>query len=177
MEYPASDTGTRFEGQESFPSTERSYIDPATSINGEVTTERDLRIEGRAQGKISCDGVLTIAEGAVVDAEIVAASIIVAGEMSGKVRCRGRLEIRSTGMVRGDVKTGALVIVEGARYEGQIAMAGTEPDGQGEGLDDNSSDEETRSYDPNDSFSFLRRFAPEDEDDQEDDDRPETPIV
>lgn len=176
MEYPASDTATRFEGQESFPSTERSYIDPATSINGEVTTERDLRIEGKAQGKISCDGVLTIAEGAIVDAEIVAASIIVAGEMSGKVRCRGRLEIRSTGMVRGDVKTGALVIVEGARYEGQIAMAADETESQEYEPGEGSPDDESRSYDPNDNFSFLRRFAPEDEDEQEDD-RPETPLV
>lgn len=176
MEYPQADTGTRFEGQEGFSPADRSYIDPATTINGEITTERDLRIEGKAQGKISCEGVLTVAEGAVVDAEIIAASIIVAGEMSGKVRCRGRLEIRSTGMVRGDVKTGALVIVEGARYEGQIAMEASEADAEVGENPDSEADDATRPYDPNDSFSFLRRFTPEDDDESEED-RPETPLV
>ncbi|MFW6075195.1 MAG: bactofilin family protein [Chloroflexota bacterium] len=176
MEYPASDTAARFEGQEGFSPSERSYIDPATTISGEIRTERDLRIEGRAEGQITCEGVLTIAEGATVDAEIVAASIIVAGEMSGKVRCRGRLEIRSTGMVRGDVKTGALVIVEGARYEGQIAMETPEGAIDDGGTDGERGEEEPRSYDPSDNFSFLRRFSHEDDEESEDD-KPETPLV
>jgi cytoskeletal protein CcmA (bactofilin family) len=103
-----------------------------------------------------------VAEGALVDAEIDAASIIVAGEMSGKIRCRGRLEIRSSGIVRGDVQTGALVIHEGARYEGQIAMEMTSVPADGSegetpvpgGLEDEPAEGE---------YSFLRRFAPEED--------------
>jgi cytoskeletal protein CcmA (bactofilin family) len=141
-----------------------SFIDPASSVEGTIRTERDLRVEGTVTGKVFCDGVLMVAEGATVDAEIEAASIIVAGEMSGTVRCRGRLEIRSTGMVRGDVTTGALVIVEGARYEGQIAM-----DASGGGATIAPPPTEIRQdIEPeytgseSESYSFLRRFTSED---------------
>lgn len=141
-----------------------SFIDPASSVEGTIRTQRDLRVEGTVTGKVFCDGVLMVAEGATVDAEIEAAAIIVAGEMSGTVRCRGRLEIRSTGMVRGDVTTGALVIVEGARYEGQIAMDASEggatmvtpPTEIRQNVEQEF--EET----DNESYSFLRRFTSDD---------------
>ncbi len=145
-----------------------SYIDPDSTVEGTIRTDRDLRVEGTISGTIQCDGVLFVAEGALVDAEIDASSIIVAGEMSGAVRCRGRLEIRSTGIVRGDVRTGALVILEGARYEGQIAMqAGNQPveDAADEPLVES---EEQLERDDDSEYSFLRRFAPDEDDDNDD---------
>lgn len=139
-----------------------SYIDPNSAVEGTIRTNRDLRIEGRLNGKISCDGVLMVAEGAVVDAEIDAASIIVAGEMSGTVRCRGRLEIRTSGIVRGDVKTGALVILEGARYEGQIAMEERDV-AEEEYVAPAPEMEEDPDVAASGGYSFLRRFAPEED--------------
>lgn len=140
-----------------------SYIDPDSSVEGTIRTDRDLRVEGSVSGTIQCDGVLVVAEGALVDAEIDAASIVVAGEMSGTIRCRGRLEIRSTGIVRGDVRTGALVIHEGARYEGQIAMEiNAAPAAESTAVEtpDSSEAEEEQ---PSEEYSFLRRFAPDDD--------------
>src|SRR5690606_2864208 len=100
-------------------------------------------------------------------------SIIVSGEMAGTVRCRGRLEIRASGVVRGDVKTGALVIVEGARYEGQIAMEATY---EGGGAFAPATAEEPEVDDlPGQSdeqeYSFLRRFTPSDDDDLDEDEQ------
>ena len=149
---------------------ETSFIDPDSSVEGTIRTDRDLRVEGSVSGTIECDGVLFVAEGAIVDAEIDASTIIVAGEMSGTVRCRGRLEIQSTGIVRGDVKTGALVIQEGARYEGQIAMDTAEArDDQAELSGSDPAEVETEATGEGE-YSFLRRFAPEDDDDAEFDD-------
>lgn len=157
-----------------------SVIDQHTALQGTITTDRDLRIEGRVSGAILCDGVLTISTGSEVDAEIDAADIIVAGTMSGKVRCRGRLEIRATGTVRGDVTTGSLIIVEGARYEGQIAMErlaapSEEPT---ESADSDAVEGEAEPTEP-ETYSFLRRFSPsaggEDGADSEDEDTDERP--
>ncbi len=140
-----------------------SYIDPESTVEGTIRTDHDLRVEGSVSGTIQCEGVLMVAEGALVDAEIDAASIIVAGEMSGTIRCRGRLEIQSSGIVRGDVQTGALVIHEGARYEGQIAMEMTNV--PSESLDSDSVEPADQDDEPAEGeYSFLRRFAPEDED-------------
>jgi cytoskeletal protein CcmA (bactofilin family) len=157
-----------------------SVIDQHTALQGTITTDRDLRIEGRVSGAILCDGVLTISSGAEVDAEIDAADIIVSGTMSGKVRCRGRLEIRATGTVRGDVTTGSLIIVEGARYEGQIAMEATPVAGDATAATDSDAItlEDVEPAEP-ETYSFLRRFSPsaggEDDTESDDDDAEERP--
>lgn len=141
-----------------------SYVDPESTIDGTIRTDHDLRVEGSVSGRIQCDGVLLVAEGALVDAEIDAASIVVAGEMSGTVRCRGRLEIQATGIVRGDVRTGALVIHEGARYEGQIAMeASAERVEETELVEADEALAEEAEAGQEGGYSFLRRFAPEDD--------------
>jgi cytoskeletal protein CcmA (bactofilin family) len=158
-----------------------SVIDQHTALQGTITTDRDLRIEGRVSGAILCDGVLTISSGAEVDAEIDAADIIVSGTMSGKVRCRGRLEIRATGTVRGDVTTGTLIIVEGARYEGQIAMEATSAPAD-EPAEPGSATSTLEDLEPSEpeTYSFLRRFAPssggEDEAAPDDEDTEERPL-
>lgn len=179
MSFTASDQSTPARTGSTQPAA--SVIDQHTALQGTITTDRDLRIEGRVSGAILCDGVLTISSGAEVDAEIDAADIIVSGTMSGKVRCRGRLEIRATGTVRGDVSTGSLIIVEGARYEGQIAMEATTPpvDDLGELGAAPAASDDLEPSEP-ETYSFLRRFAPtsgsEDEAEPSDEDTDERPL-
>ncbi len=151
------------------PGGSSSFIDPDSSVEGTLRTDRDLRVEGSVTGTIQCDGVLFVAEGALVDAEIDASSIIVAGDMRGTVRCRGRLEIRSTGIVRGDVRTSALVILEGARYEGQIAMEIGSQDESSVDDEQVASIAEHDDHNDESEYSFLRRFAPDDGDEGDDD--------
>jgi cytoskeletal protein CcmA (bactofilin family) len=157
------DNVARIDGDRGRGTGQTSYIDPDSSVEGTLRTDHDLRVEGSASGTIQCDGVLIVAEGALVDAEIDAASIVVAGEMSGKIRCRGRLEIRSTGIVRGDVQTGALVIHEGARYEGQIAMETPAATAASELETDTAEAVEPEMEPAGEEYSFLRRFAPDDD--------------
>lgn len=99
-----------------------SVIDRHSSVDGSLNTTQDLRIEGRIDGTLRCDGVLHVAPGAEIDADIDAAAIIVEGSLSGVVQCRGRLEVRSTGVVRADIDTARLVIHEGGRVEGRVTM-------------------------------------------------------
>jgi cytoskeletal protein CcmA (bactofilin family) len=131
-----------------------SVIDRHSEIDGTYNTSRDLRIEGLLTGSVNCDGVLFIADGAIVDATVDAASVIVSGQLSGNIRCRGRLEITATGSVGGEVETAALVIVEGARYEGQIKMSGamesTEQPVTIPAVQDNTA---------SDAHALLRRFT------------------
>ena len=99
-----------------------SVIDRHSEFDGTYSTDRDLRIEGRAKGKLSCHGTLHVAQGATVDAEIEAEEVVVAGVLEGTVNCRSRLQIMPSGELRGQISTPSLIINEGARYEGQMAM-------------------------------------------------------
>jgi cytoskeletal protein CcmA (bactofilin family) len=100
-----------------------SAIDRYSRFDGDFTAERDLRVEGNVKGSIECHGTLFVAEGAIVAAKVTAENITVAGDLSGETRCRGRLHLLPSGRVRGRVSTTALVIAEGAIYEGELAMA------------------------------------------------------
>lgn len=100
-----------------------SVIDPHARFNGKYVSDRDLRIEGEAQGEIECQGTLIISPQAKVRSAIKAHNVIVNGDYEGDVDCGGRFEIGSTGRVKGTVKTQVLVVKEGAHWEGAVTMS------------------------------------------------------
>jgi cytoskeletal protein CcmA (bactofilin family) len=99
-----------------------SVIDPHARFNGKYVSDRDLRIEGEAQGEIECQGTLIISPQARVRSGITAHNVIINGDYEGDVDCGGRFEIGSTGRVKGKVKTQVLVVKEGAHWEGSVIM-------------------------------------------------------
>ncbi len=102
---------------------EESLIDRSSAFDGVLRTARNLRVEGQAKGEVYCDGTLLVEEGGQVDARVVSANITVAGLLNGEVTCHGKLHILPTGRVTGRVATAALVIQEGAIYEGELRMS------------------------------------------------------
>lgn len=99
-----------------------SVIDPHARFNGKYVSDRDLRIEGEAQGEIECQGTLIISPQARVRSAIKAHNVIINGDYEGDVDCGGRFEIGSTGRVKGNIKTQVLVVKEGAHWEGGVTM-------------------------------------------------------
>ncbi|MDQ4034719.1 MAG: polymer-forming cytoskeletal protein [Chloroflexota bacterium] len=99
-----------------------SVIDPHARFNGKYVSDRDLRIEGEAQGEIECQGTLIISPQARVRSAIKAHNVIVNGDYEGDVDCGGRFEVGSTGRVKGNIKTQVLVVKEGAHWEGGVTM-------------------------------------------------------
>ncbi|MFN8558181.1 MAG: polymer-forming cytoskeletal protein [Dehalococcoidia bacterium] len=104
-----------------------SVIDRASYFTGTFRTAQNLRIEGKYEGEIECAGAVFVAEGANVNARIVAGSVIVAGQCQGEIVCEARFEILSAGRVSGSVSTGVTVVHEGAFYEGEIRMTPGRP--------------------------------------------------
>jgi cytoskeletal protein CcmA (bactofilin family) len=129
--YPDSLSSTDVEGQTpSAPTVRRpderdnmSVIDPHARFNGKYVSDRDLRIDGEAQGEIECQGTLIISPQARVRSAIKAHNVVVNGDYEGDVDCGGRFEIGSTGRVKGQVKTQVLVVKEGAHWEGSVLMS------------------------------------------------------
>jgi cytoskeletal protein CcmA (bactofilin family) len=93
-------------------------------VKGELTGSEDLTIDGRVEGRIDLpDQSLTIEPNAVIEADIVAKTVIAFGSIIGGVTARERLEIRRSGSIVGKVVCGRLAIHEGAYFEGKIEMA------------------------------------------------------
>ena len=99
-----------------------SVIDAASFLDGRLRVGNHLRIEGEAKGEIQCHGTLTIAEGALVNAQVRADNVVIAGTLTGAMTCRHRLEFLPTGRLAGTITTGSIVIQEGAAIEGTLQM-------------------------------------------------------
>jgi cytoskeletal protein CcmA (bactofilin family) len=102
-------------------------LDSHARFNGKFVSDRDLRIDGEAQGEIECQGTLVLSPQARVRASIKAHNVVINGDYEGNVDSGGRLEIGSTGRVKGEIKTQVLVIKEGAFFEGSVIMARKTP--------------------------------------------------
>jgi cytoskeletal protein CcmA (bactofilin family) len=109
--------------------TTEGILDAHARFNGKFVSDRDLRIDGEAQGEIECQGTLVLSPQARVRASIKAHNVVINGDYEGNVESGGRFEIGSTGRVKGEVKTQVMVIKEGAFFEGSVAMTRKAPEG------------------------------------------------
>ena len=100
-----------------------SLIGERTSFEGTLKTEGSVRLLGAIQGEIESKNTIIVEEKARVTARLTAAHVTVAGQVDGQIFCEGRVEIRPTGRVTGEINAGALIVQEGAFFEGNSKMA------------------------------------------------------
>jgi len=102
-----------------------SLIGEHTSFEGTLKTEGSVRLLGTIQGEIESKSAIIVEEKAHVTARLTAQHVTVAGQVDGQIVCEGRVEIRPTGRVTGEINAGALIVQEGAYFEGNSKMATT----------------------------------------------------
>ena len=95
-------------------------------IKGSIRFQKELVINGKVQGQIISDGVLTIGENADIRGEIKIKSVTVHGKVHGNITAE-RCELKSMCTLEGDLKAARLIIEEGATFIGssQNAVAST----------------------------------------------------
>lgn len=92
-------------------------------IDGEVSSEDDLTIEGCVRGYVSVRGAtLTIAAPARIEADVRAARVLVHGVVRGAITASERIELSPSSSVEGVLSAGRIAIVEGAQFNGHIDM-------------------------------------------------------
>ena len=103
--------------------------DPAVTIltsncrfNGKLYCKGASRIGGKIEGQVISEGLLIIEEEAEVKANIVVDEVIVQGQISGTLQAHKRVELRETSRFHGEIVSPALVIHEGAQFDGRAAM-------------------------------------------------------
>lgn len=100
-----------------------SLIGEHTSFEGTLKTEGSVRLLGTIQGEIESKSTIIVEEKARVTARLTAQQVTVAGQVDGQIFCEGRVEIRPTGRVTGEINAGALIVQEGAYFDGNSRMA------------------------------------------------------
>jgi cytoskeletal protein CcmA (bactofilin family) len=98
-------------------------IEHGCEFEGKLCFEGTLRIGGTFRGEIHTPDTLIVGEGARVQGEIDAGTVIISGEVSGTIRAKHRVEIHRPAVFRGDILTPSLSVDEGVIFEGSSKMA------------------------------------------------------
>jgi cytoskeletal protein CcmA (bactofilin family) len=96
----------------------RSVLGSGTVVQGKLSFDTTVRIDGKLSGEISSTKSLIVGRSGLVDAVITVENLVVIGTVKGKVRARGRVEILTGGVVDGDIEAATLV-VSGGVFNGQ----------------------------------------------------------
>lgn len=100
-----------------------TLVGEGTTFEGKIVSQASVRIEGRVIGDIECDGDLTIGEKAVIESNMRARNITIAGKVHGDVTASSKLSILATGKLLGDAFSASFTIEEGAVFAGTSHMA------------------------------------------------------
>jgi cytoskeletal protein CcmA (bactofilin family) len=95
-----------------------------TSIEGEIRSDSNIRIEGRVKGTINVRGRLIVGASGVVEGDVTCQSSDIEGTVNGKIACQDLLTLKATAKLTGDINTKKLAIEPGAIFTGNCSMGG-----------------------------------------------------
>jgi len=99
------------------------FVGGGTTVTGDAEFKGMLRIDGHFKGRIRSEkGALIVSAGGLVDADVEVATARVNGTVNGDIVAAERIEFGRSARVCGNIQTPALVIEEGAVFEGQCRM-------------------------------------------------------
>lgn len=99
-----------------------TIIGPATQFKGNISAGGTIRIDGQAEGELTAKGDIIVGESGIVRAQVKGRSATIAGTVHGNVDVADKLELTSSAKLYGDIKTGVLIIGEGAIFKGACEM-------------------------------------------------------
>ena len=99
-----------------------TIIAQGITIDGEISGEEPVLIEGTVKGKVTLDATVTVAEEGIVEADLETTEVEISGTLTGNVTASDRVEITPSGKVIGDITAPRILIADGAGFKGHIDM-------------------------------------------------------
>lgn len=100
---------------------EGAVLGKTIQVQGELTGEEDLTIDGQLRGTIHLPNQrLTVGPLGKIQANVTARDLVVYGQLHGNVQVQDRVEIKKSGSVLGDMKLARISIEDGAYFKGNI---------------------------------------------------------
>lgn len=107
--------------------TDLNLIGKGTIIEGNITTESSIRIDGGVKGKLICKNTVTVGETGRIQGDVEALNAIIGGKIKGKVIVGEKLVLESKASLIGELKAKKLIIDEGSIFEGTSDMGAHQP--------------------------------------------------
>lgn len=97
-------------------------IEPGCEIDGTLSLEGPLVIEGEFRGSIRCRDDVNVLRSGTVEARIEARTVTIEGAVVGDVTASREIVIAGSGRLHGAVETPSFVIERGAFFQGPTRM-------------------------------------------------------
>lgn len=104
------------------PGEVHTLLGKGSEFEGKLSFEGQVRIDGKFSGQIFTKDVLVVGDGARVNAEVNAGTVIVHGQVEGNIRATQLVELHQPGRIKGNIETPNLSIDRGVIFEGTCKM-------------------------------------------------------
>jgi len=100
-----------------------TFLGPQTHIQGTISFEGGMRIEGKFEGDIhSKTGDIIVGPQAIIKGDLKVGSALVMGEVNGGINAETRIEIHPPGKMIGDIRAPFILIDPGVVFNGQCIV-------------------------------------------------------
>ena len=99
-------------------------IGSGTTVEGNIDSQGDLRIDGSIKGNLTSSARIVIGSKATVQGNINATNAIIEGKVIGNVLVTAVLSLKSTAHIEGDIAMQKLMVENGAMFNGKSEMHG-----------------------------------------------------
>jgi cytoskeletal protein CcmA (bactofilin family) len=105
-----------------------SVVDQGLIVRGDIFGEDSLTVKGVVKGSIFLqDGDLHIEQSGYVEGEVLAKTVVIAGEILGNIRAINSLHVMSTSKISGDIQAAKIAMADGAFFAGNLEIREPEP--------------------------------------------------
>jgi len=108
--------------EKSISGTGTTLVSAGTTLKGDITSNNDLRIDGKIVGNIQSSAKVVIGASGVVEGDIIGNQADIVGKVSGNVRAKELLQLRGECVVTGNLYAGKLQVEPSATFNGQCHM-------------------------------------------------------
>ncbi|MBS1772501.1 MAG: polymer-forming cytoskeletal protein [Bacteroidetes bacterium] len=105
-----------------YPSGAVSTIAAGTTVNGDIESESDMRIDGNIIGHVYCKAKVVLGESGIVQGDLFSGNADIFGTVNGNVVSKDMLCLKSKATINGNIQTARLQIDPNAVFNGQCKM-------------------------------------------------------
>ena len=99
-----------------------TMIGPDAVLKGPIKLEQGLIVYGQVFGDVQTRGSIRIAHGAMIEGNVIGASIVLGGKVLGHLKSEGSVTLKKTSELKGNISYRKLHIEDGAQFEGQCDL-------------------------------------------------------
>jgi cytoskeletal protein CcmA (bactofilin family) len=103
-------------------SNSKNVLAADVEIKGNLKFAGELTFEGKLEGEIHSEGILTLGDTAVINGNINAQSVVVRGKINGNIIAKEKIEIKAKTEMFGDIRAAKLAIEEGVTFVGKTEV-------------------------------------------------------